>query len=179
MDLRTQSFCSAEEFLRAYSGYRPACLLTDHRMLGMTGVELLEQLRRGGVSLSVVVVTAFADTELTVRAIRSGAVTLLEKPYSRESLSNAIEQALEEDRDKHADETRLLQIRERLNSLTDSERDVLKLIIQGQPNKVTARTLNLSVRTVESRRSSIFEKMGVGSVAEVVQLVMIGCPELH
>ncbi|APZ95006.1 response regulator transcription factor [Fuerstiella marisgermanici] len=178
MAWRVQSFASAEDFLAAYTGYRPACLLTDHRMLGMTGVELLEKLRSNGVSLSVIVMTAFAETDLTVRAIRSGAVTLLEKPFSNTSLWDAIREAITEDRQQAQDEALKLRIEERLTMLTESELDVLKLISRGEPNKSVAAKLNVSIRTVESRRSSIFEKMQVSSVAELVRLVMIARPDL-
>ncbi|MCA9049374.1 MAG: response regulator transcription factor [Planctomycetaceae bacterium] len=173
MCLRVKSYGSAEEFLQDYSGHRPACLLTDHRMLGMTGVELLETLRSRGITLSVVVMTAFAETELTVRAIRSGAVTLLEKPFSNTKLWEAIHEALAEDRVHFADEARVRRIRERLQTLTPSETDVLNLIITGETNKAVAMQLGVSIRTVENRRSSIFEKMDVTSVAELVQLVMM------
>lgn len=178
MSLCAVPFSSAEEFLQAYEGYRPACLLTDHRMMGMTGVELLEELRSKNISLAVVVLTAYADTALTVRAIRSGAVTLLEKPFSNTDLWQAIHQALSEDRAQYADEAKVKRIRQRLDLLTASECEVLKMICRGELNKGVALKLEVSVRTVEGRRSSIFEKMGVASVAELVQLVMIASPEL-
>lgn len=172
MAFSTESFASAEQFLAAYRGHRPACLLTDHRMLGMTGIELLEKLRRRGVSLSVIVMTAFADTELTVRAIKSGAFTLLEKPFSNSALWTAIHEALAEDRERLAEETRIQRIRQKLERLTESELEVVNLIVGGESNKSAATRLNVSIRTIESRRSSIFQKMEVDSVAELVQLVM-------
>lgn len=178
MALQVESFASAEEFLAAYQGYRPACLLTDHRMLKMTGVELLEELRAKGITLAVIVMTAFAETELTVRAIRGGAVTLLEKPFSDTALLNAINIALAEDRTRHAADAQKQQICSMIDSLTDSELEVLRLIANGQTNKSVAIALQVSIRTVENRRSSIFEKMGVSSVAELVQRIMIARPDL-
>ena len=172
MSMRVESFRSAEQFLASYDGYRPACLLTDHRMLGMTGVDLLEALRARGITLAVVVMTAFAETQLTVRAIRSGAMTLLEKPFSNAALWDAIHNALAEDRIQSANEARVRRINDRLALLTASEKEVLRQIVNGETNKAIAFGLGVSVRTVESRRSSIFEKMGVASVAELVQLVM-------
>ena len=176
MALQVRAFESAEQFLAEYKGYRPACLLTDHRMLGMTGIELLKRLRSSGVTLSVIVMTAYAETELTVRAIKSGAVTLLEKPFSDTALWNAIHEALAEDREQFVRESRIERIQERLQSLTPAETDVLNRVVAGETNKSIAFQLDVSVRTVESRRSRIFEKMGVTSVAELVQLVMIGRP---
>ena len=178
MGLNVESFASAEDFLDAYQGYRPGCLLTDHRMLKMTGVELLEDLRAKGVTLAVIVMTAFAETELTVRAIRSGAVTLLEKPFSDTALFDAINSALAEDRTRYAEEIQKQKICVMIDALTDSELGVLKLIANGQTNKSVAIVLEVSIRTVENRRSSIFEKMGVASVAELVQLIMIARPDL-
>ncbi len=173
MNLKVQEFGSAKDFLERYDGHRPGCLLTDHRMPGMSGVELLEALRSQGMTISVVVMTAYAETPLTVRAIRSGAVTLLEKPFSNFALFEAIEKSLNEDRRQHAAEQRVGRIHDRLATLSESEQDVLKLIVRGETNKAVAFNMRVSIRTVESRRSSIFEKMGVSSVAELVQLVMI------
>ncbi|MEQ9408948.1 MAG: response regulator [Fuerstiella sp.] len=178
MALRVEAYSSAEDFLKNYSGHRPACLLTDHRMLGMTGVELLESLRNKGVTLSVIVMTAFADTELTVRAIRSGAVTLLEKPFSSSALWDAMNEALAEDRIRYVEEAKTKRISERFDTLTPSEIEVLKLIVRGETNKAVALKVGVSIRTVESRRSSIFEKMDISSVAELVHHVMIARPEL-
>ena len=98
MKLNVKSCASAETFLREYDGYRPACVLTDHRMLGMTGVELLEELRAKGISRYCVVMTAYAETDLTVRAIRGGAITLLEKPFTDAALWEAIRETFNEDR---------------------------------------------------------------------------------
>lgn len=175
---KTQAFASAEAFLESYDGHRPACLLTDYRMLGMTGVELLESLRANNVTLSVVVMTAFADTELTVRAIRGGAVTLIEKPFSNTALWKAIREALAEDHAQYDNEKQIQHIRDQIESLTPGELGVLKLIIGGAPNKSAALQLGVSIRTVESRRAAVLEKLQVSSLAELVQRVMVGCPEL-
>lgn len=173
MSLQVEAFESAEEFLKAYRGHRPACLLTDHRMLGMTGVDLLENLRKNGISLACIVMTAFAETPLTVRAVKSGAVTVLEKPFSNSALWNAIHEALAEDRSKAQDETRIERLRRKLSLLTESETEVMNLIVSGLTNKVIAQQLGVSLRTVEGRRSAVFEKMEVESVAELVQLVLL------
>lgn len=173
MALQVKAYESAEQFRAQYDGHRPACLLTDHRMLGMTGVELLENLRKNGMSLAVIVMTAYAETELTIRAIKGGAVTLLEKPFSNTALWNAIHEALAEDRNHYANEVRLERIRSRFQTLTPTETEVMNLIITGETNKSVAFQLGVSIRTVESRRSSVFDKLGVTSVAELVQLAMM------
>ena len=172
MALRVEAFASAAEFLEAYDGYRPGCLLTDHRMMGMSGVELLEELRNRGITLSVILMTAYAETSLTVRAIRSGAVSLIEKPFTDTALWNAVHEALAEDSRQAAEETKIRRMQAALDSLTEAEKDVLDLVVKGEPNKAIAMTLDVSVRTVENRRRSVFEKLNVTSVAELVQFVM-------
>lgn len=178
MAFQVKAFSSAEEFLADYRGHRPCCLLTDHRMEGMSGVKLVESLRASGITLAAVIMTAFADTQLTVRAIRGGAVTLLDKPFDYKSLREVIEQALSEDQIQYEQETKLREIQLQFDSLTTGELDVVKRIVQGMANKVVASELDVSIRTVESRRSKIFYKMHVTSVAGLVQLAMLARPEL-
>lgn len=178
LGFRTKTFPSAEDFLAYYDGYRPACLLTDHRMDGMTGVELIEYLRGLGVTLAAVIMTAYADTALTVRAIRSGAITLIEKPFSGTSLWKSLHEALAEDRPQHVSEQKRGRITNRLDALTEGEMDVVRQIVQGRSNKAVATDLDVSIRTIENRRKRIYEKMNIKSVAELVQLTMIARPEI-
>ena len=176
MGVTAKTYPSAEEFLQAYRGHRPGCLVTDVRMLGMSGVELQEKLARDGVSLSVIVLTAYADTPLTIRAIKQGAVTLLEKPCRDQELWDAIRTALKEDVEKSQRDQRLADIRRRLDTLTPAERRVLERMVAGDSNKVMAKRLGVSVRTVEVRRSSVFEKMRSDSLAELVRMYLEACP---
>ena len=169
MGVAVKTYPSAEDFLRDYNGHRPGCLVTDVRMLGMSGVELQEQLLRDGISLSVIVLTAHADTPITIRAIKQGAVTLLEKPCRNQELWDAIRLALREDVDKTRRDRRINEIRRRLALLTPAERRVLEQMVAGKPNKVMAKELKVSVRTIEVRRQSIFHKMLVDSLAELVR----------
>lgn len=172
MGVPTESYESAEAFLAAYDGHRPGCLVTDVRMLGMSGVELQEKLIRDGVSLSVIVLTAYAETQTTVRAIKNGAVMLLEKPCRDQELWDAIRNALSEDTQKFIAEQRREEIRRRIDSLTPAERKVMDRIVDGESNKVMARRLDVSVRTIEVRRHNVFKKMRAESVAELVRNVI-------
>ena len=172
MGLPTQSFASAEEFLESYTPDRPGCLVTDVRMLGMSGIELQEELRFRGIELPVIVLTAFARTSLTVRAMRNGAVTMLDKPYNDDALWDAVRQALKQDADQRAVRDRQHALRQRFTTLTPSEREVLDLVVAGQPNKTIAKRLDMSVRTVENRRHDIFNKLQASSVAELVRLTV-------
>ena len=172
MGVQTAGYASAEEFLEAYEGQRPACLVTDVRMLGMSGLELQEQLNQKGISLSVVVLTAFATTPTTVRAMRNGALTLMEKPCQDDELWDAIRTGLTSDVSNWEQERRRDSIQQRLKSLTPKERQVLQFIVAGDPNKVVARKLDVSIRTVENHRQKVFQKMGADSLAELVRYSM-------
>ncbi|HYO24921.1 MAG TPA: response regulator [Lacipirellulaceae bacterium] len=172
MGIETQGYGSAEEFLADYAGRRPACLVTDVRMLGMSGLELQEELLRRGEALPVIVLTAFASTAGTVRAMKNGAVTLLEKPCRDDELWEAIRDGLAADRQKIAAEQSRNDVLRRLQTLTPKERDVMDCITAGDANKVVARKLGCSVRTVELHRHGVFQKMAADSLAELVRMVV-------
>lgn len=169
MGVHAEGFASSEEFLSAYEGHRPACLVTDVRMLGMSGLELQERLNEMGVTMSVVVLTAFASTSTTVRAMRNGALTLMEKPCDDDELWDAIRTGLAADVQNYELERRRDSILQKLELLTPKERQVLEYIVAGDANKVVARKLDVSIRTVENHRHKIFHKMGADSLAELVR----------
>jgi two-component system response regulator FixJ len=172
MALPTHGYGSAEEFLAAYDGRRPACLVTDVRMMGMSGLELQEELIRRGVQIPVIVLTGFATTPGTVRAMRNGALTLLEKPCRDDELWEAIRNGLAADRQALVLGDSREDIRRRYATLSAKERDVLAYISAGDANKIVARKLNVSLRTVELQRQSVFQKMGADSLAELVRMVV-------
>jgi len=173
MGTPAESFPSAEDFLASYDGHRPACLVTDVRMLGMSGLELQEQLIELGISISVVVLTAYASTPTTVRAMRNGALTLMEKPCDDDLLWEVIRTGITADEKNWRLETRRVAIQQRLDSLTSKEREVLEFIVDGDANKVIAGKLDVSVRTVENHRQKIFHKMQADSLAELVRMAMM------
>ncbi|MBL9162444.1 MAG: response regulator transcription factor [Planctomycetaceae bacterium] len=172
MGVTTLGFNSAEDFLSHYDGRRPACLVTDVRMIGMSGLELQEELIRRGVDISVVVLTGFATTPGTVRAMRNGALTLLEKPCRDDELWEAVRDGLAADRQRHALQSGIGEIRGRYATLTAKERDVLSHVAAGEANKIIAKRLDVSLRTVELHRQNIFQKMGADSLAELVRMVV-------
>jgi len=172
MGLRAEAFSSAEEFLASYHEAPPGCLVVDVRMLGMSGLELQEELIRRGVLLPVIVLTAYPRTPVTVRAIKAGAVTLLEKPYDDDDLWDAIRRALAHDAARRSEHEHRQEIRRRAGQLAPAERQVMEMIVQGKLNKAIARQLDVSVRTVENRRREVFRKMQADSVAELVRLVI-------
>jgi two-component system response regulator FixJ len=172
MKVAFKSYASAESFLEHYAGERPGCLVTDIRMLEMSGLELQEELQRRGTTLSVVVVTGYADTPVIVRAIKNGAITLLQKPCRTHELWDAIREGLAKDAENYGRERAQKELQVRLESLTPAEREVLDMIVEGVPNKAIAKRLDISVRTVEVRRQHVFTKLKANSVAELVQLVL-------
>ena len=169
--LDSLAFESAEDFLAAYEDDKVACLVVDIRMQGMTGLELLEYLRDRDITIPTVVITAYARTRTTVKAMKLGAVTLIEKPYEEDDLLDAIRAGLKEHEASRAELEEIRSIEARLQTLTAKEMKVLERIIEGSANKNIASDLEVSLRTVESRRSSIFQKMQADSLAELVAMI--------
>jgi len=171
MGLRTRSYKSGEDFLREYRGER-GCLVADLRMPGMSGLDLQEHLVRQDHLLPVVIITGFARTALTVRAMKAGAVTLLDKPYADDELWAAIRTALAREAGLRQQHQRRLDLRARLESLSPLERKVLDMVVAGRPNKAIAADLGLSLRTIENRRHDLLGKLQVHSVPELVRLIV-------
>lgn len=172
MGLNAEAFASAEDFLANYGAERPGCLVTDVRMQGMSGLELLEKLEALDVPLPVIILTAYAQTSLAVRAMKAGAVTVLDKPYADNDLWDAIQKALAEDAAARNANQRRRRLQSRMGQLTPAEQTVMEMIVAGKANKVIAKELNVSVRTIEYRRHAVLSKMQAQSVAELVSLVM-------
>ncbi len=169
MGLQAVACSSAEEFLTELDPDRPGCLVTDVRMPGMSGIELQERLVAERISLPVIIITAYAETPLTVKALKQGAVTVLEKPCRDYELYDSIRDALARDADKRSQLAKQQKFQKALNALTDAERAVLDLMLEGAANKLIARQLDVSVRTVENRRQKIFEKTDSRNLAELLR----------
>lgn len=178
MQLKARTFASAEEFLDAYNG-EPGCLVTDLRLPGRSAIELLASLQQGDRMLPTIVITAYAEISVAVEVMRTGAITLLEKPYRENELWNAIREGLQQDARSRAATGEAKKIRLRIEKLTPRESSVMKLILDGIPNKAVAAQLAVSLRTVEACRQTLFEKMEVDSVARLVQDVIIAQHDQH
>ena len=172
MHVESEFYFDAEQFLAAYQPNRSGCLVSEIRLLGMSGIELQEHLLREYPLLPVILVTAYAETTFTVRAMRNGAVTVLDKPISNQELWDAVRWALTQGERSRRIESKHSELRRRVSYLTEKERRVLELMAQGKANKVIARQLNVSIRTVESRRHQIFRKTKTDSVAELLRLIL-------
>ncbi|HET6182564.1 MAG TPA: response regulator FixJ [Acetobacteraceae bacterium] len=148
----------------------PGCVLTDVRMPGMDGIELLQQMRRRGVDIPVVVMTGHGDVPLAVRAMKSGAIDFLEKPFSDEALFAALRRAEEEGERRAAARARAAEAVRRIAALTPREREVFALLVQGLPTKAIANKLGASPRTIEVHRARVMEKLAAHSLPDLVRL---------
>ncbi len=172
MGFHAQAFESAEEFLAVYEPGRRGCLLAESRMLGMSGLELLDEVRARGFPLPAIIATAYVRTPIIVRAMKAGAVTVLEKPCQDDELWDAVRLALAEEARDYASYEYRRQILGHVALLTVDERRVMEQIIAGIPNKGIARNEGVSVRTVETRRRAIFSKMQAHSLVELVRMTI-------
>ena len=174
---KVATYDSADAFLRVISPVMVGCVVLDVRMPGMSGLELFEELGRRGCTLPVVFITGHGDVPMAVSALKKGAVDFIEKPFSEADMLRLIEQCLmleRGNRDKRLQEADTVR---RLEHLTQREREVLGLIIIGKLNKQIADVLGISIKTVEVHRARVMEKMGVNSLAELVQHVVTVDPD--
>ena len=173
---RTQSFSCAEDFRRIYQPSWAGCLLLDVRMPGMNGLELQESLRRQGLALPVIIMTAHGDITTVRTALKSGAVDFLEKPVDPAALLAAVRTALDADAARRRTALEAEGARQRLSVLTARERQVMELVARGCHNREIAETLGISPRTVEVHKARVMEKLQVQSVPELVRIVLRAPP---
>ena len=168
--LRTETFDSAQAFLKAYDPARPGCLVMDVRMPGMSGLELQERLLAEGITLPIIVVSGFGDVPTAVRVMKQGAVDFVEKPFSDQAMLDRIQASIEHDlRTREADAERA-GARNDLANLTRRETEVMESVIAGRSNKEIARALHISPKTVEVHRANVMKKMRADSLADLVRL---------
>jgi FixJ family two-component response regulator len=168
----SHGFGSAEEFLASESLAQRGVAVVDLRMPGLNGLELQDELARRKSHLPVIILTAYARTPLTVRAIQAGAVTMIDKPYHDDDLWDAIRTAFAKEEAAWTDKRRQQAICDRLATLTPEERRVADLIVAGNPNKLIAHKLGIALRTAEKRRQAVLAKMKAESLAELVRLLI-------
>ena len=170
--LATRTLASSAEFLETYSPSQPGCLVLDVRMPGMSGLELQQQLNVRGAVIPVIFITGHGDIPMAVEAMQHGAFDFLQKPFRDQDLIDRIQRALAKDARNRSSLKEHDRIRQRFDSLTPREREVLTLMTRGKANKVMAAELGLSQRTVEIHRARVMEKSGAASLAQLVRMVM-------
>ena len=162
-------FSSAHEFLEFCDARVQGCILLDIRMPGMSGMELLENLKVQGIQLPVIVITGHGDVPLAVRAIQQGAFDFLQKPFQFQVLLDRVNAALESARKAHAKNLQMDDLRSSFGALTSREKEVMELVVAGSSSKLIGMTLGISSKTVDIHRASIMKKLDVRNIAELVQ----------
>jgi len=174
--LTVKTYESAGAFLEVAPTIGSGCIITDVRMPGLSGIELLRRLGEMQIGLPVIVITGHGDVPLAVEAMKSGAVDFLEKPFDDDVLLASVRSALNRSEASAAIETERAEIRQRIAALTHRERDVLEGLVAGHPNKIIAFKLEISPRTVEIYRANVMTKMKAGSLSELVRMALIADP---
>lgn len=167
-----RSFPSAEAFLEAWTPDQPGCLVLDVRMPGMSGLQLQRALTEAAAPLAIVFISGHGDIPMVVRAMQAGAVVFLEKPFNDQDLLDHVAAGLHKAADLAEKASRAAAVAARIATLTTREAEVMRLVVEGKPNKVIAFELDIAVKTVEVHRARVMDKMGVSSVAELARLLM-------
>jgi RNA polymerase sigma factor (sigma-70 family) len=169
--LQVQLFGSAQEFLASKLPNVPSCLVLDVRLPGSSGLALQRQLVEANVQIPIIFITAHGDVPMTVRAMKAGAVEFLTKPFHDQDLLDAIHLGLERDRGRRQKEAGLAALRERFESLSPREREVVSMVVSGMLNKQIAAQIGTAENTVKVHRSRAMEKMQANSLADLVKMI--------
>jgi two-component system response regulator FixJ len=175
-DYAVHSYESAAAFLAKLDKAEPGCIITDVRMPGITGLELVRALNERGCAMPVIVITGHGDVPLAVEAMREGVVDFIEKPFADDVILGSLHTAFERSRDRSAQAEERTEILKRLASLSVRERQVLDGLVAGQANKVVAIELGISPRTVEVYRANLMSKMRAASLSELVRMALVAGP---
>jgi FixJ family two-component response regulator len=171
IDLAHEAYSSALEFLEHYDPKRPACLVADIRMPGLSGLELQQRLNEQHAEIPIIFITGHGDVPMAVTAMKSGAADFIQKPFRDQDLIDRINKALAQDREGRSARAQAKTIRDRIATLTPREVEVMQRVVKGQANKVIAMDLGVSQRTVELHRARVMRKLKMRSLAELVSAV--------
>src|SRR3984957_8707793 len=168
--LDSQSFGTAQEFLEFGHGNGPSCLILDVRLPGISGLDLQHELKRERITIPIVFLTAHADVPMSVKAMKSGAVEFLTKPFRQQELLDAVQRSLTRSRILREKEQQLAELRRRHEQLSAREREVMNLVVSGMLNKQVAAELGASEATIKMYRSQVMKKMQAKSLPELVRM---------
>ena len=170
LEMDVMGFPSGEAFLGGYREVTPACLVMDLRMPDMNGLEVQARMIQAGVRIPTIFLTGHATVPQAVEAMENGAVDFIEKPFEKDVLLERIRQAHQRDSSEVVEAKRLGELRDRMNSLTPRQREVLDRVVQGKANKVIALDLDLSEKTIELHRAKMMKRMAADSLADLVKM---------
>jgi len=170
IDLKAESYSSADEFLKNCRPTGPACLVLDVRMPGMSGLELQQELTKAGITLPIIMITGHGEVRMAVEAMSAGAFNFLEKPFRTQELCDNIQRAIRLDMERWRRQEEKEKSDRRIGNLTPAERKVMDLVVAGKTNRMIAEELGLSVRAIEDRRARMMKKLQVKTRAELLAL---------
>ena len=168
--LRAESFATGGEFLKRKRTNDPSCLVLDVRLPQISGLDFQRQLAEAGTQIPIIFVTAHGDIPMSVRALKSGAVEFLTKPFRDQDLLDAIQQALQRDRSAQEQQAEVHELQERYHALTRREQEVMTLVVSGMLNKQIASEIGASEATVKIHRGQVMHKMQAASVVDLVRM---------
>ncbi len=166
--LKCRTYQTAQDFLADYDPSEPGCLVADVRMPGMSGLELQAKLAKDGIEIPIVIITGHGDVHMAVKALKTGAVDFVQKPFRDHTLLNSILKAVVVDSRKRRKSVERSQLDAKLAELTSREREVMDLLVMGKSTREVARDLDISSKTVDIHRRRVLDKMEVRSVVELV-----------
>jgi FixJ family two-component response regulator len=175
--LACQTYDSARSFLEAGSSDAPGCIVVDVRLPGMSGLDFQDRLGQQGVQLPIIMMTGHGDIPMSVRAMKAGAVDFLSKPFRDQDMLDAVGVAIDRDRARRAADTNVSQVRDRFETLSAREREVMMLVTAGKLNKQIAGDLGISEITVKIHRGAAMRKMGARTLVELVRMAELVKPK--
>lgn len=175
--LAAEPYACAQDYLDSFDPARPGCLVLDVRMKGMSGLDLQQRLASEPIHPPIIVITGHGDVPMAVRAVKTGAVDFIEKPFNDQVLLDAVHRAFEQDAERRGQASRLADIKERLERLTPREREILDQVVAGKRNKVIAADLGITQSTVEAHRAKVMEKMEARSLSDLMRMMLLLNPQ--